>query len=694
MSSPALFCSLELLCSVSLLLSSPLFLKSEMTETEGQPDSGSATAGGNVLRRNSDDVGWEFGVLVNPNNKDQVKCILCDKVMFGGVYRLKQHIALEGKNAKKCQGTKTSKEKLKEAQQKCKKALDEAKRKREEKTVREIELREEVHVSRVGTSEEVTCVGSSEPHKLGPMDKWTKAIDPTATKSESLTQQKLNKKLWKERLHEVHKYIARWAYNHEMSDVSHTSEVIFELVDKAIEDIGEDDVVQVVTDNASNNMGAKKLLHEKRPQIFWTSCAAHTINLMLQGIGNIPRFKKLVDQAKAFTIFVYGHTRTLECMRYFTEGREIVRPGVTRFASNFLTLESIQEKKDQLRKMVVHSRWDSLKDVKSQKGKNATATISNPNFWKDVKLTLAVFEPLFKVLRLVDGDVKPSMGFVYGELLKAKRKIKEALCNVESRFKDVIDIVEKKMAGRLDSPLHLTAYLLNPHYSYADPSIFDVPKITEGFISCVETFYYHDEEMQEQAANVELQKFQSREGPLSKKLARTFENFDYNLASWWRLYGTETPALQKMATRILSLTASSSGCERNWVHTKKRNRLTVDRLNKLVYIQFNNRLLNKRAKIKSKKITDVLLSSDTTEAQGFLQENGDDLAVIVFRDDEDEELMKGTGIPWSVLGDAVGAEEQLELRRSARVRELYEGEEFQSEEEEFDEDEDDYMMDD
>ena len=54
----------------------------------------------------------------------------------------------------------------------------------------------------------------------------------------------------------------------EMSDVSHTSEVIFELVDKAIEEIGPDDVVQVVTDNASNNMGAKKLLHEKRPNIF------------------------------------------------------------------------------------------------------------------------------------------------------------------------------------------------------------------------------------------------------------------------------------------------------------------------------------------------------------------------------------------------------------------------------------------
>jgi len=179
---------------------------------------------------------------------------------------------------------------------------------------------------------------------------------------------------------------------------------------------------------------------------------------MLQEIGNMARFKKVIDQAKTFTIFVYGHTRTLECLRYFTEEKEIIRPGVTRFASTFLTLNSIQEKKDHLRKMVVHSRWDSLKDVKSKKGKDATTIILNPTFWKDVKLTLTIFEPLVKVLRLVDGDVKPSMGFVYGELLKAKREIKEAFSNNESRFKEVIVVIDKKMKGRLDSPLHLTAY--------------------------------------------------------------------------------------------------------------------------------------------------------------------------------------------------------------------------------------------
>ena len=39
-----------------------------------------------------------------------------------------------------------------------------------------------------------------------------------------------------------------------------------------------------------------------------------------------------------------------------------------------------------------------------------------------------------KVLRLVDGDVKPSMGYVYGELLKAKKEIKESFGNVENKL--------------------------------------------------------------------------------------------------------------------------------------------------------------------------------------------------------------------------------------------------------------------
>ncbi|KAL5812627.1 hypothetical protein ACOSQ3_027577 [Xanthoceras sorbifolium] len=44
------------------------------------------------------------------------------------------------------------------------------------------------------------------------------------------------------------------------------------------------------------------------------------------------------------------------------------------------------------------------------------------SFWNGVTTCLKVFAPLVKVLRLVDGDRKPAMGFVYEELLQAKEK--------------------------------------------------------------------------------------------------------------------------------------------------------------------------------------------------------------------------------------------------------------------------------
>jgi hypothetical protein len=121
-----------------------------------------------VLKRNSDDVGWEYGVLVDPQNKEKVWCLLCGHLSSGGIYRLKQHVGHVGSVVAKCKKT-TS-----EAKEKCKKSLEEATRKRKEKIACDLNLRE-VNVSRVGEEDEITYVasgvGSSETHRLGPIDK-------------------------------------------------------------------------------------------------------------------------------------------------------------------------------------------------------------------------------------------------------------------------------------------------------------------------------------------------------------------------------------------------------------------------------------------------------------------------------------------------------------------------------------------
>ncbi|XBI66884.1 hypothetical protein VPH35_046350 [Triticum aestivum] len=93
-------------------------------------------------------------------------------------------------------------------------------------------------------------------------------------------------------------------------------------------------------------------------------------------------------------------------------------------------------------------------------------------------------------------------------------------------------------------------------------------------------------------------------------------------------------------------------------------------------------MMAKKQMVKEKKITDVLLSAETTEAQGFLFEGGYDYAEVIYMD-KDEEEMNSTGMSGSGIGEAMGGDELLEPRRSARPRQLYEEEEFDSEEEEF-----------
>ena len=70
--------------------------------------------------------------------------------------------------------------------------------------------------------------------------------------------------------------------------------------------------------------------------------------------------------------------------------------------------------------------------------------------------------------------------------------------------------------------------------------------------------------------------------------------------SWWNMFGFDTLNLQNVSICILSHPCNSFGCERNWsmfehIHSKKRNRLTVERMNDLVYVHYNLRLRYRKA---------------------------------------------------------------------------------------------------
>ncbi|XLR53660.1 hypothetical protein HN51_021928, partial [Arachis hypogaea] len=63
------------------------------------------------------------------------------------------------------------------------------------------------------------------------------------------------------------------------SHITKTADKIFKMIDDVVEEVGEENVIQVVTDNAANYKAAGEMLMKKRKKLFWTPCAAHCIDL-------------------------------------------------------------------------------------------------------------------------------------------------------------------------------------------------------------------------------------------------------------------------------------------------------------------------------------------------------------------------------------------------------------------------------
>ncbi|KAF1874377.1 hypothetical protein Lal_00008584 [Lupinus albus] len=147
------------------------------------------------------------------------------------------------------------------------------------------------------------------------------------------------------------------------------------MIDEVVEEIGEDNVVQVVTDNASNYKAAGEMLMEKRKKLYWTPCDAHCIDLMLE------EFEKKIPI----------HVDTIY------KGRKITRTHDERL----------------------------IEDV-----------VLDKKFSKNIVFVLKGAFLLIKVLRMVDSDdyEKPPMGLIYEAMDQAKEKIQSAYNGLEDRW--------------------------------------------------------------------------------------------------------------------------------------------------------------------------------------------------------------------------------------------------------------------
>ena len=171
------------------------------------------------------------------------------------------------------------------------------------------------------------------------------------------------------------------------SDQVKDAHLLFRLLDDVVEEVGVQNILQVITNNASNYVAVRRLLEDKHPTIWWTPCATHCLDLMLEDIGKIEWVRKCVEQAKSITRYIYNHSWVLTLMRKCTRGKELVKPAITIFATNFLTLQSLIEQKVNLRKMFSCDEWNASQWSKKTDGKDNVDKVYRKHFGRRQRIS-------------------------------------------------------------------------------------------------------------------------------------------------------------------------------------------------------------------------------------------------------------------------------------------------------------------
>jgi hypothetical protein len=121
------------------------------------------------LKRNYEDIGWEYGVLVDPNDLNLKQCKLCPQVVKETIYRLKLHIAGKRGQLKPCLNA------TPEDMERCKQDIEDSSKAKKARILEQQKVRENVVIDVASDKEDETDldeIGSSSQAPVGPMNKY------------------------------------------------------------------------------------------------------------------------------------------------------------------------------------------------------------------------------------------------------------------------------------------------------------------------------------------------------------------------------------------------------------------------------------------------------------------------------------------------------------------------------------------
>ncbi|MCO5582602.1 hypothetical protein L7F22_036500 [Adiantum nelumboides] len=141
-------------------------------------------------------------------------------------------------------------------------------------------------------------------------------------------------------------------------------------------------------------------------------CASHSIDLLIEDIGNIAWIVVVVVKKAHFIVsFVCQKQRALGICRQNWD-IELAKPSSTCFSYIFIVFQNLVQCHQGLRRMIIDEKWLSWDGNHKEKGKRFENITYETIFWHNVKCIAGFMEPLVAALCLSDSE-DCTMGSIY-----------------------------------------------------------------------------------------------------------------------------------------------------------------------------------------------------------------------------------------------------------------------------------------
>jgi hypothetical protein len=343
-------------------------------------------------------------------------------------------------------------------------------------------------------------------------------------------------------------------------------------------------------------------------------CDSHGLQLLIKDILQRPSIKKIWQiAANIVTAFKnaskqYAYLR-VEQEKEYGKRKPMIVTCNTRWGTQYGMVKSLNDSKEALRTFAI--RDEVQFPYKSQ--------LQDQEFWAATSDLLQLLKPIHRVQKMSEAN-RANISYVYPRWMEIELHLHQIANSKNAFAADIhgyLNGIDKKSWTRRRNkqlkPIHLAAYFLHPDN-------YHVPITSEQQLEMRELFKRHT--LDYETALDQFFDFRAQ----SDSFGKAGGSWDHTSKPglFWRYQAASSPELSAFARIVLTVIGNSVPSERafstmNYIHSKRRNCLDLERTDKLQFLHMNLLVLAKQKKSREPTDEELLAWEDEFQADQALE---------------------------------------------------------------------------